>query len=216
MESKHLRIAVVDDHRLYRKGLINLIGHLGEDFEVILEAGNGQEFIDLLATSEQPDLLILDIEMPIMDGIKTAEYLQSKMPTLPILVISMIEDEVTLIRMLKLGVKGYLSKDVEPAELKEALLSISQKGYYYTDLLTGKLIFSLGLENSSLRRLNDRELRFIELCCSEYTYKEIADIMFLSPKTIDGYRAVLFEKLDVKSRVGLVLHAIKNGLFRLK
>lgn len=213
---KQLRIAVVDDHRLYRKGLINLIDSLGEHFEVVLEAGNGQEFISLLGTSEQPDIVILDVEMPVMDGIETAAYLQSNYPALPILVISMIEDEVTLIRMLKLGVKGYLSKDVEPAELNEALLSISQKGYYYTDLLTGKLILSLNLESSPSQLLNDRELRFIELCCSEYTYKEIADRMFLSPKTIDGYRAALFEKLDVKSRVGLVLHAIKNGLFRIK
>ncbi|OFZ67636.1 MAG: DNA-binding response regulator [Bacteroidetes bacterium RIFCSPHIGHO2_02_FULL_44_7] len=216
METKHLRIAVVDDHRLYRKGLINLIGSLGEHFKVLLEAGNGQEFIEQLATSEQPDLVILDVEMPVMDGIETATYLQFNFPALPILVISMIEDEGTLIRMLKLGVKGYLSKDVEPAELKEALLSISQKGYYYTDLLTGKLILSLNADTTPTQLLNDRELRFIELCCSEYTYKEIADLMFLSPKTIDGYRAVLFEKLGVKSRVGLVLHAIKNGLFRLK
>ena len=127
----------------------------------------------------------------------------------------MLQDETTLIRMLKLGIKGYLGKDVEPAELKNALLSIHNKGFHYTDAFTGRLIAVLqsdGENDPAVSIMNDRELTFLKMCCSEMTYKEIADKMCLSPKTIDGYRANLFEKLEAKSRVGLVLYAIKNGI----
>jgi DNA-binding NarL/FixJ family response regulator len=133
----------------------------------------------------------------------------------------MVEKEETIVRMLKLGVKGYLSKDVEPHELGEALRSIMNRGFYYTDYLTGKLVMSIqsegvGKQQAGQRpQMNDREKLFLELACSELTYNEIADKMFLSPKTIDGYRNSLFEKLNVKSRVGLALYAIRHGLVPL-
>ena len=123
-------------------------------------------------------------------------------------------------RMLKLGVKGYLSKDVEPQELKNAIMAIISKGFYYTDFITGKLVHSLQhLEDNNQRdvlaSLNNREKEFIQLACSELTYNEIAGKMFLSPKTIEGYRYNIFDKLNVKSRVGLALYAIKHGLVHL-
>ena len=135
--------------------------------------------------------------------------------------LSMIEKEETIVTMLKLGVKGYLGKDVEPAELSEALHAVINKGYYYTDFITGKLVHSLqfGNEvngiNSAIPPMNDRELDFLKLACSELTYNEIAAKMFLSPKTIDGYRNALFERLNVKSRVGLALWAVKHGIVKL-
>lgn len=210
-----LKIAVVDDHRLYRSGLVNLIHSLGKEFEVIMEAPNGKEFLAMLSDETLPDLVILDLDMPVMNGFDTAKSLAGLYPGLPLLIISMLEDEASMIRMLKVGVRGYLSKDVEPDELKTALLAIASKGYHYTDVLTGKLIMALSGNTPPEKgvQLNDRELQFLELCCSEFTYKEIADQMFLSPKTIDGYRAALFEKLDVRSRVGLVLYAIRNRIF---
>lgn len=215
MENSRIRIAVADDHRLYRKGLIQLIESLGAEFEVVLEVGNGQELIDKLAQQDLPSLIILDLDMPVLNGYETALQLSQSYPDLPILVVSMHDDETALIRMLKAGVKGFLSKDVEPEELKQALLSISQKGYYYTDILTGKLILALHETTTPHSELNEREMHFLELCCTELTYKEMADKMCLSPKTIDGYRAALFEKLEAKSRVGLVLYAIKNRLVDL-
>lgn len=216
-----IHIAVVDDHKLFRAGLINLVRSLGDEFQIQLEANNGQELLDSLeviqADSSQslPDLIILDVDMPIMDGFETAEQMRELFPGVKILVLTMLQDEATLIRMLRLGIKGYLSKDVEPEELKTALLEIYNKGFHYTDAFTGRLIAVLqadGQTDESTSLLNERELTFLEYCCTELTYKEIADKMFLSPKTIDGYRATLFEKLEAKSRVGLVLYAIKNGI----
>ena len=210
-----INIAVVDDHRLYRNGLVNLIHSLGNEFQVTMQAGNGKEFLESLENATLPHIVILDIDMPGMNGFETAEILAKKYPALPILVITMLEDEASLIRMLRIGVKGFLSKDVESDELKLALLSIASKGYHYTDLITGKLIQSLQNDQVSVNsenNLSEREIAFLEYCCTELTYKEIADKMCLSPKTIDGYRAVLFEKLNAKSRVGLVLHVIRNGI----
>lgn len=217
-----IQIAVVDDHKLFRAGLINLVLSLGEEFHIQLQANHGKELLDALEKIDRdenkslPDLIILDVDMPIMDGFETAEKLKEIYPQLKVLVLTMMQDETTLIRMLRLGIKGYLSKDVEPAELKQALMSIHQKGFHYTDAFTGRLIEVLksdGTSDPAISMMNDRELTFLKLCCSELTYKEIADQMCLSPKTIDGYRASLFEKLEAKSRVGLVLYAVKNGIF---
>ncbi len=141
-----IQIAVVDDHKLFRAGLINLVLSLGEEFNVQLQANHGQELLDLLNKIKAdpnkafPDLIILDVDMPIMDGFETAERLKAEYPEIKILVLTMLQDETTLIRMLRLGIKGYLGKDVEPADLKNALLEIYNKGFHYTDAFTGRLI----------------------------------------------------------------------------
>jgi two-component system, NarL family, invasion response regulator UvrY len=213
-----ITIAVVDDHKLFRSGIINLIHSLGKEFKVVMDANNGKEFIDQINKDDLPDIALIDVGMPVMDGFQTATMLQKNYPQVHVLVITMVQDEKTLIRMLRLGIKGYLSKDVEPSELKQALYAISQKGFYYTDYITGKLIETIQdpqKQDNIISQLSERELQFLELTCSEHTYKEIAEIMCLSVKTIDGYRNMLFEKLHLKSRVGLVMFAIKNGLVSL-
>lgn len=210
-----IRIAVVDDHGLYRKGLVNLICSLSENFQVVLQASNGKDFLDQLKNEQAPDLAIVDIDMPLMNGFETAEVLRAEFPAIHVLIISMLEDEQSLIKMLRLGVKGFLSKDVEPDELKAAIESVSNGAFHHNEALTGKLIRALQADSTPGEpghRLNEREVQFLEYCCTELTYKEIADKMCLSPKTIDGYRAVLFERLGTKSRVGLVMYAIKNGI----
>ena len=214
-----MRLALVDDHTLFRKGLINLIELVCSDCDILFEADNGFDLQQKITKENEPDILLLDVNMPKMDGFATVQWLTENFPLVKILVVSMVEKEESIVRMLKLGVKGYLSKDVEPQVLGEALNAIMNKGFYYTDFITGKLVHALNNNNNSdkvktdaMRLMNDREKEFLQLACSELTYNEIAAKMFLSPKTVDGYRNALFEKFNVKSRVGLVLFAIKNGL----
>lgn len=210
-------VVLVDDHVLLRSGLANLIRSFGE-YEVLFEAYNGLDFIKQLKPNNIPDLVLLDINMPEMDGYETALWLKEKYPGIKTLALSMYDADNSIIRMLKHGVKGYILKDIEPWELKLALESVVYKGFYYSEMVTGKLIHTINALDEpeqkvrQLLTLNERELEFLKLACTECTYKEIADQMFLSPRTIDGYRDTLFEKLHVKTRVGLVLYAIRNGI----
>lgn len=224
-KAPQVKLAIVDDHKLMRKGIISLINMADDEFKILFEAGNGQEMITKLDKKLLPDIVIMDIDMPDMDGFKTVAWLQEHYPDIGVLVVSMIEKEEAIVRMLKLGVKGYLSKDIEPKDIQAALRQISNKGYYYTDYVTGKLIHSIlnngkaeeehGFNQAAWNKLSERERQFIQHVCSELKYIEIAEKMHLSPKTIDGYRDSLFEKFNVKSRVGLVLFAIKNGLVKI-
>lgn len=212
-------IALVDDHNLLRNGLANLLTDLGHN--VVFEASNGREMIDKLSAPGLPTVALLDINMPIMDGYDTASWLKQHHPEIKILALSMYDDEHAIIRMLKSGARGYILKDCNPSELKEAITSVELKGYYHSELVTAKLIRNLNGTDSpegpiqDTLGLNEREMEFLKLVCTELTYKEIADQMHLSPRTIDGYRDALFEKLHIKSRVGLVLFAIKNCIVRV-
>lgn len=217
-----IKLALVDDHKLFRKGLISLIEMVNPDYQIVFEADSGIDLQQKLQKENQPDIILMDVNMPGMDGFASVQWLNENYPLIKVLVVSMIDKEESIVRMLKLGVKGYLSKDVEPKELGEALNQVINKGFYYTDFITGKLVHSLqnDMENNktkteALKLMNDREKDFLQLACSEFTYSQIADKMFLSPKTIDGYRNSLFEKLNVKSRVGLALYAVKHGLVNL-
>jgi len=220
-QHKNTKIAIVDDHELFRKGLIALIGMFDNEYVVLFEASDGLSLQQKISPVNLPDIVLMDINMPGMDGFEAVTWLNKHYPGVNVLVISMIEREETIIRMLKLGVKGYLGKDIEPAELRKALTAIDSQGYYYTDFITGKLIHSIVQDNinSNSRpnqlRLSDREKEFLKFTCTELTYKQIADKMYLSPKTIDGYRDALFEKLNAKSRTGLALYAVKNGMVNL-
>lgn len=219
MPPKTVHIAVVDDHNLFRKGLINLILSFDGRYAVSIETDRGETLLQRLAHEPLPDLVIMDMNMPQMDGTELTQRLRERYPELKILVVSMISKEETIIRMLRLGIKGYLSKDINPEELHHAIESVLNKGYYYTDFITGKLLDAMHKAQSPFNEtnstLNEREMQFLQLACSDDTYQQIADKMFLSIKTIDGYRASLFEKLNVKSRSGLVLYGIKSGLVPL-
>jgi two-component system, NarL family, invasion response regulator UvrY len=187
------KLAVVDDHRLFRKGLISLIEMVSKESTILFEADNGVDLQTKLINNNLPDIILMDVNMPRMDGFATVQWLRVNFPDVKVLVVSMIEKEESIVRMLKLGVKGYLCKDVEPHELGAALRAVHDKGFYYTDFITGKLVHSLQHNDSDKSTIlsdtiNEREKKFLELACSELTYNEIADRMFLSPKTIDGYR----------------------------
>ena len=210
---------LVDDHVLLRNGLAGLVQSLGH--HVLFEANNGKELIEKLDPTSLPDVVLLDINMPEMDGYATAQWLKTNYPPVKVLALSMYDNENSIIRMLKCGAKGYILKDSEPTELKTAIEALMSKGYYYSDLVSGKLIHAInklddeGSELKQLIQLNERETDFLKYICTELTYKEIADKMSLSPRTIDGYRDALFEKLHVKTRVGLVMYAIKYGVVQV-
>lgn len=218
-QDNKIKVALVDDHVLLRNGLAALINSL-DAYSVIFEADNGIDFQKKIKKDSAPDLVLLDINMPEMDGFATARWIKQNLPMVKVMALSMYDNENAVIRMFKAGAKGYILKDSEPAELKAALDSIINKGYYYSELVTGKLIHSINKldEDADVRnlvQLNDREIEFLKYACTEMTYKEIADKMYLSPRTIDGYRDALFEKLNLKTRVGLVMYAIKNGIVQV-
>lgn len=209
-------IVLTDDHALLRNGLAELVKKLGHT--VFFEASNGKDLIDQLNPDNLPELILMDINMPVMDGYETTQWLKQQHPDIKVLALSMYDNETSIIRMLKCGARGYILKDSEPAELKAAIEDVMNKGFYYSELVSGKLMYAInkmedtgnGLKN--LVPLNERETDFLKYACTEMTYKEIADKMFVSPRTIDGYRDALFEKLQLKTRVGLVMYAIKNGI----
>jgi len=210
------KIALVDDHSLLRMGLASLVESQGNT--VLFEADDGKEFIKKLDGQDLPHIVLMDINMPEMDGFETTQWLRQNHPGVHVLALSMYDNETSIIRMLKCGAKGYILKDSEPAELKTAIDDIISKGFYYSDLVSGKLMHAINKlddETDDLKNLvplNDRETDFLKYACTEMTYKEIADKMFVSPRTIDGYRDALFEKLKLKTRVGLVMYAIKHGI----
>ncbi len=215
-----VKVVLADDHGLLRHGLANLIKSFG-GYEVLFEADNGHHFTQQLDKKQLPDIVLMDINMPEMDGYETTLWLKKNYPLVNVLALSMYDNENAIIRMFKAGAKGYILKDCDPAELRDALHSVMKKGFYYSEMVTGRLIHNINKmddedgSNTGLTQLSDREIEFLKLACSELTYKEIADKMFLSPRTIDGYRDALFEKLNVKTRVGLVMYAIKNGIVSL-
>jgi two-component system invasion response regulator UvrY len=187
-------------------------------YQVVGESNNGKEFLALLKSMERPDIALLDINMPEMDGYETAIRLSQEYTGIRVIALSMNDDEKSIIRMIKAGARGYVLKDAEPTELRKAFDDVINKGYYYSDLVSGVLVHNLHHDEPEIQKkvnINDRETEFLKLACTELTYKEIADRMSLAPRTIDGYREALFEKLNVKSRVGLVMYAIRNGLVKM-
>lgn len=209
-------IALVDDHVLLRNSLAVLINSF-ENCRVVLEVSNGKELIQQIQSGIVPDIVLLDLNMPELDGYDTAEWLTESCPEVQILMLTMYDTELALIRLLQLGVKGFLKKDIHPAELKEAINAVKTSGYYYSHDTTGKLVNLFRGKNASnllLHRnmLNETEMTFLKYACTELTYKEIAQEMKFNPRSIDNLRDNLFTKLDVKSRVGLAIYSLKHGI----
>lgn len=211
--NKKVKIGLADDHKLFRKGIAELINGF-DAYTVLWEASNGNEVIEYIKDNLVPDILLLDINMPDMNGYETAAWLKKSVASIKVLALSMYDGEAAILKMLKAGAKGYILKDAEPAELLKALDEVSENSFYHSDLVNRILIKSLHAEQTVEPKIiiNERETTFLKLACTELTYKEIADQMNLSPRTVDGYREALFERFYVKSRVGLVLFAIKNGI----
>lgn len=212
------KVVLVEDHTLLRKGLASMVNGF-QEYEVLFEVGNGQELIKMIDPGKLPDLVLMDVNMPEMDGYATTSWLKRHFPDVRTLALSMYDTENAIIRMFKAGVRGYIMKYCDPADLKQAMDALMLKGYYYSEMITGRLIHTINRYDDELDEspnplsvLNDRELEFLRYACTELTYKEIASKMYLSPRTIDGYRDTLFDKLHLKTRVGLVTFAIRNGI----
>lgn len=211
-----IQVIVVDDHQLMARGICDLVNSV-PGYEVLHEARNGKELIQYLENDKHdfPDIILLDINMPVMNGFQTMEWMEQNHPEIPVLALTINDDDASVINMLRRGVRGYLLKTSDSEELVEAMETILKRGFYSSEIASARLLNNVVKRNGKVLQdmeLKERELEFLKLACTDDTYVQIADKMCLSPKTVDHYREALFEKFNVRSRVGLVLFALKNKL----
>ncbi|MES2479090.1 MAG: response regulator transcription factor [Bacteroidota bacterium] len=213
-----IKLALADDHTLFRKGIEELIGDF-ENMEVLFSVCNGKELLNKLSSSASlPDVCLLDINMPELNGFETAKQIKEIWPGIHILAVSVYDSEFNIIGMLRAGAGGYILKDAQPDILRKAIEVLYSKGFYHSELVTGKVMRQIISKPKEVTpsELTQNEIQFLKLSCSEMTYKEIADKMGISHRTIDGYRDHLFQKLNIKSRTGLVMYALKTGIVILE
>ena len=215
MKDQVIKIAMADDHVLLRSALAANINKSG-NILVVIEASNGQELISQIQAGIIPDIILLDLNMPQLDGYETAKWVHAKYPAIHIIMLTMYDSEPTMIRLLQVGVKGFLKKDTDMNELRYAIHNVMQTGFYFTNNTTGKLInlYRKKQEHSMLMKsmLTEIEMKFLKWVCTDLTYKEIAQEMGVNVRAVDNMRDNLFGKLEVKNRVGLVMYSIKNGI----
>lgn len=211
-------IAIVDDHVMFRKGMVSLI-NLFPGYTVSLDASNGKDFIKQLDSEKLPDIVLMDINMPEMDGYETTAWVRKNHPAINVLAVSTMDSETSIIKMIKCGAKGYVLKDADPSELKLAFDEVMSRGFFYNENITRKVINSINQfieekKNTTVTfaNLTEREVEFLKHNCSDMSYKDIGEKMCLSARTVERYRDILCEKLNVRSRVGLALYAIRNNL----
>ncbi len=212
-----IKLAIVDDHELIRKGIVQALDKNG--VRVLIEAENGQDFITKIALTKV-EIVLMDVNMPVMDGITTTAWIRQNHPEIQVIALSVFDDDINVIRMLKAGARAYVLKNSKIKEIILAINDVHAKGFHFSDRVSNKLLdrISATANDSDIDlalSLNEREIDFLKLCCTEMTYKEIAAEMHMSPRTAEGYGKSLCDKLGVKSRVGLVLFAIKNNIAQI-
>jgi DNA-binding NarL/FixJ family response regulator len=207
-------VGIVDDHQLFLKSL-GLMLKSFKVYDVVIEALNGKELQDKILTGGTiPSIMLLDVNMPVMNGIETAKWMHANYPKVKLVALSMNDNDTIIIEMIKAGCCAYMLKETHPDELEKALQEIQVKGFYNGD--ASNITFRrMLLSESEVVQMTENEKQFLQYACSDMTYREIAALMFLSERTIDGYRAALFKKLKVESRVGLAMEAIRKGLVPL-
>ncbi|WNM18947.1 response regulator transcription factor [Flavobacterium capsici] len=212
-------IAIVDDHTLIAKALSGIISTFN-DFEVLYECENGKELQEkFLDKNNHPKIVLLDVSMPIMNGFETAKWLTENHPDVYIMALSMQNEDQSVIKMVKNGAKGYLLKNTYPADLETALLTMVKNGFYYPEWAANKIFNSIGQKTEPSKKidssLTERELEFLKYVATELSYKEIGELMSCSARTVENYRDSVCEKLQMKTRIGLAVYAIKSGLIVL-
>lgn len=220
MKDRKINIVVCDDHRLFRKGISALLS----DFDVIgeiNEAGNGIELLHLLENIEtKPDLVLLDINMPEMDGTEATKQLKKCYPDIRIIVLSMEDDTQMVSFLVNEGINGYLLKNADPDELEHAIKMVMKNDFYFSSSLSGAVLNALNARNNAFRVIDElkfskRELDILNLICNELTAVEIAEELSLSARTVEGYKRKLLDKSNTKNMAGLVIFAIKNNLVNI-
>jgi len=211
-----IKIAIADDYKIFREGLkVGLSAD--EALEVMLEADNGEDLLKGLE-SGIPDVIIMDLKMPILDGMEATKVVRKKYPSIKVLVVSMYEDDKFIIHLMENGANGYLLKNAEPDEIRRSIYAVHENGYYFNDLVNKALLKKLVLKNNLKPSFNqnvelsERELEVLKLICEEKTATEIAKEIFLSPRSVEGIRQRLIEKVGVRNSAGLVMFAVKSGL----
>jgi DNA-binding NarL/FixJ family response regulator len=212
---KKIRCVIADDHKLFRQGVIfSLSGY--EQLAMVGEAENGQQLIEMLSDT-RPDVILMDLKMPGMDGIEATRYIHQHYPDIRVLVLSMYDDEKFIVHLMETGASGYLLKNAEPEEILAAIEASHANGYYFTDMINRAMLKKIVTRKHFSPTFNheiqftDREKEVLRLICQEYTAPEIAKMVFLSPRTVEGIRAKLIEKIGVKNTAGLVMYAVRNG-----
>ncbi|NLR77609.1 LuxR family two component transcriptional regulator [Chitinophaga polysaccharea] len=214
----HIKVAIADDHKIFRSGVINtLIPY--ENIRFIFEADDGLHLLQTMET-QQPDVILMDLKMPNMDGIEATIKVKEKYPDVKVIILTMYEDDNFIVHLVENGANAYLLKNAEPEEIYEAICTTFEKGFYFNEnvnlallkkvLHKNKQQFKPTLKNEI--QLNDREQEVLKLICNELTTQEISEQIFLSPRTVEGIRQKLLEKINVKNSVGLVLYAFRNGI----
>lgn len=213
---KDIKYIVADDHAIFRQGIkYSLEGF--ENLHCAGEAGDGEELMELLK-NVIPDVILMDLKMPGMDGVAATKEVRNKYPEVKIIVLTMYDDEQYIVHMLDMGANAYLVKNTEPAEIAKAMSSVIENEYYFSDMVSKTMLKNLVQKRQLPVRfektisLNERETEILKLICKEYTTAEIAEKVFLSQRTVEGIRAGMLEKVGVRNTAGLVLYAARTGL----
>lgn len=211
-----IRIAIADDYKIFRDGLkVGLSAD--ENLEVVFESDNGEDLLKALET-DVPDVIIMDLKMPIMDGMEATKMVRKQHPSVKVLVVTMYEDDKFIIHLMENGANGYLLKNAEPDEIRKSIYAVHENGYYFNDLVNKALLKKLVLKNNLKPSFNqnveltEREMEVLKLICEEKTAAEIAKEIYLSPRSVEGIRQRLIEKVGVRNTAGLVMFALKNGI----
>lgn len=208
------RIALVDDQKLFRGGLKMILSDC-PDFHVVFEADNGKQFLERFAF-EPVDIVILDVEMPVMDGIETLTIIREKHPEVRVIMLTMHDSDRLINHLMQLGANGFLLKDENPEVVRKAVERVGQEGIFFRDYVS-KALLKGGRKKDKPEgyfgpSITEREMEVLTLICQEYTSKEIADKLFISARTVEGHRRSLQDKTGARNLVGLVLYAVKNGI----
>ncbi|MEO6329203.1 MAG: response regulator transcription factor [Ginsengibacter sp.] len=211
-----VKVAIADDHKIFRKGVILSLRPY-TNIKFVQEADNGQDLIDGLAESN-PDVILMDLKMPVKDGIETTKYVNKHFPSIRIIILTMYEDERFVGHLMDSGANGYLLKSTDPAEIKKAISDVMRTGFYLNNFVNKILIkknYSKQKFNPNLNSevvISDREKEVLTLVCMEYTAQEIAQKMDISARTVEAIKDRLMERFGVKNSVGLVFYSMKNSL----
>lgn len=217
-----IKLAIVDDQKLFLNGLKYIIDTF-EGIDLVIEANNGAELLQQME-DVTPDVILMDLKMPVMDGVATTQHLKKHQPEIKIILLSMYNEERLINHMMEIGANGYLLKDEEPEIVEEAIRTVMQKDFFFNEYVSRALLKgmkgvkgkpttpSASFSSNAAINLSKRELEVLQLICEELTTAEIANKLFISVRTVEGHRKKLVEKTGVKNMAGLVIYAMKSGL----